>query len=133
MSDHQDWTSVVWKKSTMPRQADKTVPQEKLPVGPAGHIGKRSEEAHRLNKIEQKSINGECDAVRTVSRAFSSQLQRARLSKAMTQKALASAINEKVSVINEYECGKAVMNQQIIQKLNKVLGVQLVSNKSKKN
>ena len=133
MSDHQDWTSVVWKKSTIPRQADKTVPQEKLRAGPAGHIGKRSEEARRLNKIEQKSINGECDAVRTVSRAFSSQLQRARLSKAMTQKALASAINEKASVINEYECGKAVMNQQIIQKLNKGLGVQLVSNKSKKN
>ena len=134
MTDHQDWTSVVWKKSATHRQPGESASQAKqriLRAGPA-HRGKPAEEGLRLNKIEQKSINGECDALRTVSRAFSSQLQRARLSKAMTQKALASAINEKGSVINDYESGKAVPNQQTIQKLNKVLGIQLVSNKQQK-
>ena len=34
-------------------------------------------------------------------------------------------INEKPSVINEYESGKAIPNPQVLSKMSKVLGVQL--------
>lgn len=34
-------------------------------------------------------------------------------------------INEKPQVIQEYECGKAIPNQQIITKLERTLGVKL--------
>merc|ERR1719486_255770 len=61
----------------------------------------------------------------TVSLEFKTALQQARLAKKMTQKALATAINEKDSVVNEYESGKAIPNGQIINKLNRALGVRL--------
>merc|ERR1719460_548392 len=61
----------------------------------------------------------------TVSHEFKLALQQARLAKKMTQAALATAINEKGSVINEYEQGKAIPNGAIINKLNRSLGVRL--------
>lgn len=38
---------------------------------------------------------------------------------------LATKINEKQSVINDYESGKAVPNQQVLAKLERALGVKL--------
>merc|ERR1712193_137393 len=61
----------------------------------------------------------------SVSHEFKLALQQARLAKKLSQHALATGINEKVSVINEYECGKAIPNGQIINKLNRALGVRL--------
>merc|ERR1712061_611455 len=61
----------------------------------------------------------------TVSHDFKMALQQARLAKKMSQAALATAINEKGTVVNEYETGKAIPNGAIIQKLNKALGVRL--------
>merc|ERR1712228_735408 len=49
----------------------------------------------------------------TVSHDFKMALQQARLAKKMTQAALATAINEKGSVINDYEGGKAIPNGAI--------------------
>jgi ribosome-binding protein aMBF1 (putative translation factor) len=43
----------------------------------------------------------------------------------MTQKELATAINEKPQVVAEYESGKAIPNPQIILKLERSLGVKL--------
>jgi ribosome-binding protein aMBF1 (putative translation factor) len=43
----------------------------------------------------------------------------------MTQKELATAINEKPQVVAEYESGKAIPNGQIISKLERQLGVKL--------
>lgn len=71
---------------------------------------------------------------------FSKALQQARLAKGMTQKELATVrvdtmerplplnmivlqkINEKPQVVNEYEAGKAIPNQQIIAKLERAVG-----------
>lgn len=43
----------------------------------------------------------------------------------MTQKELATAINEKPQVIGEYENGKAIPNGQIIVKIERKLGCKL--------
>ena len=43
----------------------------------------------------------------------------------MTQKDLAVRINEKPSVIQEYESGKAIPHAQILSKMERVLGVKL--------
>jgi ribosome-binding protein aMBF1 (putative translation factor) len=43
----------------------------------------------------------------------------------MTQKELATAINEKPQVVGEYESGKAIPNPAIISKLERSLGVKL--------
>lgn len=49
----------------------------------------------------------------------------ARMEKKLTQAQLGQMINEKPQVIQEYESGKAIPNQQIISKLERALGVKL--------
>lgn len=52
-------------------------------------------------------------------------LQQARVSSSLTQKELATRINEKPQVVNDYESGKAVPNQVIISKLERAVGTKL--------
>ncbi|KAI8084838.1 multi protein bridging factor 1-domain-containing protein [Halteromyces radiatus] len=52
-------------------------------------------------------------------------LQKGRQDKGMTQKDLAQLINEKPQVVNEYESGKAIPNQQVLGKMERALGVKL--------
>eukprot|EP01136_Pigoraptor_vietnamica_P010255 Opistho-1_new@3300 len=52
-------------------------------------------------------------------------IMKARNDLKMTQKDLATKINEKPGVINEYESGKAIPNQQILSKLERTLKVKL--------
>jgi putative transcription factor len=52
-------------------------------------------------------------------------MQKARLAKKMSQADVAKQVNEKSTVINDYESGRAVPNPAIIQKLQKVLGCKL--------
>ena len=43
----------------------------------------------------------------------------------LSQKDVAQKVNEKPSVIQDYESGKAIPNPQILSKLERVLGVKL--------
>ncbi|PCH38696.1 MBF1-domain-containing protein [Wolfiporia cocos MD-104 SS10] len=52
-------------------------------------------------------------------------IQTARMEKQLAQKDLAQKVNEKPSVIQDYESGRAVPNPQILGKLERVLGVKL--------
>ena len=52
-------------------------------------------------------------------------IQRARQEKKFTQKDLATKVNEKPNVINDYEAGRAIPNQQVLGKLERALGVKL--------
>lgn len=60
-----------------------------------------------------------------VDKSLSKAIQQARMAKKLTQKDLATAINEKPQVIAEYESGKAIPNGQIIVKIEKKLGCKL--------
>merc|ERR550519_2550819 len=52
-------------------------------------------------------------------------IQQARNAKGWSQKELATKINEKPQIINDYEAAKAIPNQQILSKLERNLGVKL--------
>ncbi|KAH9829159.1 multi protein bridging factor 1-domain-containing protein [Rhodofomes roseus] len=52
-------------------------------------------------------------------------IQTARMEKQFSQKDLAQKVNEKPSVIQDYESSKAIPNPQILGKLERVLGVKL--------
>ncbi|XP_064395974.1 endothelial differentiation-related factor 1 homolog [Halichondria panicea] len=56
---------------------------------------------------------------------FGRALQQARMGKAWTQKDLATRINEKPQIVNEYESGRAIPNQQIISKMERATGIRL--------
>ncbi|PRP86943.1 putative transcription factor Mbf1 [Planoprotostelium fungivorum] len=68
--------------------------------------------------------------VTRVSLSVSQKLQQARVAKGWTQKELATKINEKPQVVNEYESGKAIPSQQIMNKLERALGAKI---RGKKN
>ena len=50
---------------------------------------------------------------------------RSEMTPTMTQKDLATKVNEKPSVINDYESGRAVPDQKVLSKLERALGVKL--------
>ena len=52
-------------------------------------------------------------------------LMQARTAKGMSQKDLATKINEKPQIVQEYESGKAIPNPGVIVKLERALGVKL--------
>ncbi|XP_043707890.1 multiprotein-bridging factor 1c-like [Telopea speciosissima] len=55
-------------------------------------------------------------------------IQKARLAKKMSQADLAKQINEKLQLVQEYENGKAVPNQAVLVKMERVLEVKLRGN-----
>ncbi|KAF4348442.1 hypothetical protein G4B88_026969 [Cannabis sativa] len=52
-------------------------------------------------------------------------IQKARMAKNLSQGDLAKQINERPQVVQEYENGKAVPNQAVLGKMERVLGVKL--------
>lgn len=68
-----------------------------------------------------------------ISKEFSIMLQRARNEHKITRKKLSQLINEKESLIFDYENCKGETNSKIIQKLNKVLRIQLPRLNKKNN
>jgi len=56
---------------------------------------------------------------------FTQAIQQARMEKGLSQKDCAQKINEKPSVLQDYESGKAIPNAQILSKLERLLGVKL--------
>ncbi|XP_011337196.1 endothelial differentiation-related factor 1 homolog isoform X1 [Ooceraea biroi] len=52
-------------------------------------------------------------------------IQQGRQSKGLSQKDLATKVNEKAQVINDYEAGRGIPNQMVIGKIERVLGLKL--------
>lgn len=73
-------------------------------------------------KLEEGTEPAALDKVPTEVRQL---VQKARLEKKMSQAELAKQINERPQVVQEYENGKAVPNQAVLAKMEKVLGVKL--------
>jgi len=61
----------------------------------------------------------------TVSLSVGRLIQKGRQEKQLTQKELATKINEKAQVINEYESGKAIPNNQVMGKIERAIGIKL--------
>ncbi|KAJ3105297.1 hypothetical protein HDU96_008645 [Phlyctochytrium bullatum] len=102
------------------RRSGASVATEKKTVsnnnGPAYDPGKAA-------KLENETENFK---VERVSLSVGKAIQQARQAKGLTQKDLATKINEKQTVVNEYESGKAANpNQQVLAKMERVLGVKL--------
>ncbi|RWR86469.1 Helix-turn-helix type 3 [Cinnamomum micranthum f. kanehirae] len=93
-------------------------------LAPAAGTNKAASSSTSLNtrKLDDETENLAHDRVPTELRK---NIQQARMDKKLTQSQLGQLINEKPQVIQEYESGKAIPNQQIITKLERVLGVKL--------
>ncbi|ODQ67269.1 putative multi-protein binding factor 1 [Nadsonia fulvescens var. elongata DSM 6958] len=79
-------------------------------------------DGQRLTKVDR---GDEIIAPPKVDISVGKAIQKGRQDKGMTQKDLAVKINEKPQVINDYESGRAIPNQQILGKMERNLGIKL--------
>jgi putative transcription factor len=128
-----DWDEVTVLKKKAPKaseaRSDKVVTQA-LRKGQDVETTKKFSAATNKQKVAAKDtakLDRETEELKheRVSLDFSKALQQARSTKGMTQKDLATRINEKPQVVNDYEAGRAIPNQAVISKLERALGVKL--------
>jgi len=131
----QDWNTITFKKkkSTNTEQAVLQAQRSGAAVETtkkafAGSNKKPpSTSARRLESDITKSIDEEPDKItpKTVGPQVGRAIQTARVKKGWTQAQLAQRINQKATVVNEHEQGKAIFNNQILGAMERQLGVKL--------
>ena len=131
-----DWEPVVLKKKTLGTKkalgsaSAASVMAAKIggSVGTEQRAGAAKSNAAHLGKLEDSN-----DVFKhaTVDKSLSKAIVQARLAKKMTQAQLATAINERPQIIQEYENGKAIPNAGVINKLDRALGCHLPRSKKK--
>lgn len=91
------------------------------------HSAGTNQSAHSSGPLSARKLEESTEdfAHEHVNRDLSKAIAQARQTKKMTQKDLATAINERQQVVQQYESGQAIPNSQIILKLERVLGVRL--------
>lgn len=128
---HQDWETVVIKKK---RNNKKKVSDYERANG-TGTVtvskyngGKNSQSFKSgMTKVQRDALNndGTPNKIKTVDRKISQNIQSARAKLGMNRKELARLTNQPVSVIADYENGKAIPNAGLINKMEKVLKTKL--------
>jgi len=133
MSD-QDWTPVVITKTAKQKAKGLSTAQAVSQAKVAGLVtaekkigGGENKSAHSsggtgLRKLEESTEEFHHN---TVNKSLSQSIVQARMAKKMTQAQLATAINERAQVIQQYESGQAIPNPQILNKLDRALGIHL--------
>ncbi|KAL2483521.1 Multiprotein-bridging factor 1a [Forsythia ovata] len=130
----QDWEPVVIRKKAPTAAARK----DEKAVNAARRTGAEIETLKKSNAGTNRAASSgtslntrklDEDTENLTHEKVPSELKRsimqARLDKKLTQAQLAQMINEKPQIIQEYESGKAIPNQQIISKLERALGAKL--------
>ena len=131
--DGQDWTPVILSKRAPTGAATKTKANVNAAArsGNVEHnkkmMGGENKSAHGAPIQNARKLDDDDGSYQhaKISQEFKVALMQARTAKKMTQAQLAQAINEKPSVINDYESGRAIPAGPIIQKLGKALGTRL--------
>ncbi|XP_023222349.1 endothelial differentiation-related factor 1 homolog isoform X1 [Centruroides sculpturatus] len=128
-----DWDTVTYLRKKPPKASQLRTQQA---INAAQRQGLAIETTKKYNaatnKQHQTSMNTakldrETEQLHhdTVGLEIGRLIQQGRQNKNLTQKDLATKINEKPQVINDYEAGRAVPNQQILTKIERIIGVKL--------
>ncbi|KAM1090111.1 hypothetical protein ACFX13_018073 [Malus domestica] len=127
----QDWEPVVLQKKPKssalrdPKAVNQAIrsgaPVQSIKKFDAGS-NKKTAPVVSVKKLEEAAEPAALDRVSTEVRLA---IQKARLEKKMSQAELAKRINERPQVVQEYENGKAVPNQAVLAKMERVLEVKL--------
>ncbi len=126
---YQDWNEVIIRKKTAKPKSNEDAQRIATKEGVEVNTVKKYGAGQNKPKsdINMKNLADAEDIVApsTVPKGLSIRIQQARQSKGWTQKELATKINEKADVVRDYESGKAIPSNQILGKLERVLGVKL--------
>ncbi|KAF7725605.1 multiprotein-bridging factor 1 [Apophysomyces ossiformis] len=101
------------------RRAGVAISTEKKTITNASHANTNHQRIAKIDRENDVAPPPKVDV--SVGKA----LQKGRQDKGMTQKDLAQKINEKPQVVNDYESGRAVPNQQVLGKMERALGIKL--------
>lgn len=131
----QDWKPTIIRK-TRPTAKDMRSPSainQALASGQGIEVHKKHEAGtnkHPAGSANMAKIDADHETlkVKTIDSSVAKAIQQARQKAGKTQKELATEICERPQVVTEYESGKAIPNQQILGKLERVLKVKLRGN-----
>ena len=107
--EHQDWKPVVFKKKIVKKEA-------------VVKTSRASDETHRNRKLDDETENFHHEKVGLTVRQA---IMKARNARRMKQKDLANLLAVKPDVVVSYENGKAIPNQRILQRMERILGMKL--------
>ncbi|KAL3140520.1 multiprotein-bridging factor 1 [Trebouxia sp. C0010 RCD-2024] len=135
----QDWGEVVIRKkkpTAAQSQTEASVNAARRSAAEVDTLKKYSAGSNKTTGTGKDAAKLDRETEETHHERVPSELKKrisqARLDKKLTQAQLAQQINEKPSVINEYESGKAIPNPQVLSKMSRALGVQLSAKVGKK-
>ncbi|ETW85671.1 hypothetical protein HETIRDRAFT_379740 [Heterobasidion irregulare TC 32-1] len=133
MSDDWDAKLVIGHKARAPkvtrttsdlneaRRAGAVVATDKK-VTAGGNKAHQGTDHQRIAKLDREN---EVAPPPKISQTVGRAMQQARMDLKLSQKDVAQKINEKPSILQDYESGKAIPNPQILGKLERALGVKL--------
>lgn len=131
MSDDWETVTVLTKKNpksgpVRSAQAINAAMRQGVPIETSKKWAGGQNKQHLASKDTAK-LDRETDELHheTVPLTVAKAIQQARQAKGITQKDLATKINEKPNIITDYEAARAIPNQQILSKLERELGVKL--------
>ena len=128
--EHQQWDTIfIGKKKTNSRTSDSAAVRETMQRGGSVETIQKNKGMEQSQKNRALDNDTETLSHETVSHEFRVALQKARQAKNMSQKDLAFALQEKTAIVNEYESGKAIPNNNLISKMERVLCAKLPRNK----
>jgi putative transcription factor len=130
MLPHQDWSRVVLSgPSTTGRKGAKAASeahrkgQEVETIRrPGGNPAARSGLPTNMRRLAEET---DVVPMQTIPHEFKVAMQQARAAASLSQQDLARRVNEKQSVINDYESGRAIPNGAVITKIERALNCHL--------
>ncbi|QDZ21257.1 multiprotein-bridging factor [Chloropicon primus] len=137
MNPGQDWDQVIIrkKKPSSSQTKDSKNVNNAFRSGNVDTLNKFSGGSNKKAgpaNATKLDASDEAFAHKKVSTDLKKAIQQARMAKKMTQAQLATAINEQPKIVQEYENGKAIPNNQILGKIERALGVKLRGGNKKK-
>lgn len=123
-----DWASVAKRKANRPsnQQILNSARRQGAAVQTEQKWGAAQNKQHQTTKNTAK-LDRETEELKhdKLSIDVGRLIQQGRQAKGFNQKDLATKINEKPQIIQEYESGKAIPNNVILGKLERTLGIKL--------
>ncbi|KAF9313498.1 multiprotein-bridging factor 1 [Podila horticola] len=95
------------------------------PISTERKVASNAPAGEDFRRIAKVAESPEIIVPKTVTADVGKIMAKARIEKKITQKELSAVVHEKPSVINDYEAGRAVPNQQVLGKIERALGVRL--------
>ena len=123
----QDWETVGWNKS-----GEKNKNESKTE-----YLNNQMRKNNTVSKNKVVSNKSQIDGVSNIRKiekeedtfkhekvylSVAKKIAKARCEKKMTQKELANTLNLPFKIIQDYECGKAIPNPVVLNKIEKILG-----------